>query len=815
MKNISIQSINKVITSVIVLLITTLSANAQTITLNNWTVEALTPTYASGNTTFTYRVCKNSGAENLDDFALGVPGCFPSFSVVDKYTGGTIGQFSESGVQGVYWNSNLSSGCRDYYYTLAGTINTFAPINVSLDVQNQSVATGQLPGPKCIRTSNGLCGITSPADVFILIDKTGSVSNSELTAEKNAAKTLLNEFATAQEKPRVAIGSFNVQSFSDAELLATLTSSYGADGSPGTGLYQAINNISGTDGNTNLVSPLNLANDHLLSGFGDPQTPDYIVLISDGIANRPTTFPPTYPNSTGCGSCDCPQARAAAASTATTIKNLGTKIFAIRFGDNTGTCNSAQVQLGGQFLDQEISSGPGYYFEGSTANLSEIFDKISGFISCSSNNYQCGADCVSGVCQPITCPTSTPTTTPTRTPTSTATPTNTPTLTPTITPTATPTSTPTRTPTITQTPTRTPTATPTVTPTVTPTATKTPTVTPTSTNTPTVTPTATNTPTVTPTATNTPTVTPTATNTPTVTPTATNTPTVTPTVTPTSTNTPTVTPTNTPTQTPTNTPTVTPTATNTPTVTPTNTPTQTPTNTPTVTPTATNTPTVTPTNTPTETPTNTPTSTPTATNTPTVTPTSTPTETPTNTPTATPTNTPTQTPTATPEPQIACKVFDVTNALTQLDGNGAAQNSLIKKAAQRVIKISKNSKAKSEAKKLLALSSSTYTNVWTLVWQIGTTINVCETDTQSSSVLCQTSSLVSSKGTITSDSALQLARLNRLVKLLIQASSKQKSFANTLLRKGRELHQNSLTQVSGIPNERIECTLATNTPVTF
>jgi hypothetical protein len=180
----------------------------------------------------------------------------------------------------------------------------------------------------------------------------------------------------------------------------------------------------------------------------------------------------------------------------------------------------------------------------------------------------------------------------------------------------------------------------------------------------------------------------------------------------------------------------------------------------------------------------------------------------------TPTNTPTNTPTATPEPQIACKVFDVTEALTKLDGNGASQNALIKKAAQRVLKISKSSKAKSEAKKLLTLASGTYSNVWTLVWQIGTTINVCESDTQSSSVLCQTSSLVSSKGTITSDSALQLARLNRLVKLLIQASSKQKSYANTLLRKGRELHQNSLNQLSGIPNERIDCTLASSTPTT-
>ena len=185
-----------------------------------------------------------------------------------------------------------------------------------------------------------------------------------------------------------------------------------------------------------------------------------------------------------------------------------------------------------------------------------------------------------------------------------------------------------------------PTATPTVTSTPIPTSTFTPTPTKTSTPTPTSTSTPTSTNTPTPTATNTLTPTPTSTFTPT--PTSTFTPTPTETFTPTPT--PTFTPTPTETFTPTPTLTFTPTPTETFTPTPTGTHTPVP---PTDTPTPTDTP-VPPTETPTATTTFTPT--PTDTFTPTPTPTGTFTPPPTETPTATPTETNTPESTDTPTP---------------------------------------------------------------------------------------------------------------------------------------------------------------------
>lgn len=490
------------------------------IDLDGYSVNFSGLTNTANSTTVSYEVCRNAGAQDISNFQLGVPSCFPSFVITDTVpsTGVSTGQDPNTGIVGVKWE-NISglvntNSCKTFSYTFNRVITQTALINVGVKA-GQNPEIGTITGPKCIRESSQQCGLTAPADVVIMIDKTGSISNTELTAQKNAAKLMLSQFATATEKPRVAIGTFNCTTFScstvSARIVADgeLTSNFGSDGSPGTRLYKAINNISSPSGNTNLGDGFDVSQAELTSGRGDPQTDNFIIILSDGIPNRPTSF-----NGNNCSSvCNCSAAKEYADSRRDIAAAAGTKIFAIHYGDDVGSCSGANVQAGADFMRDRLSSGPGFFFTGNSGNLDQIFTTIVKDISCNDAGYNdgiiyCGANCTSGQCVPILCPTRTPTPTPTNTSTPTATATSTPTLTPTNTPTPTPTNTATATPTNTATATPTETSTPTNTPTFTPESTNTPEVTATPTNTATAIPTETGTPTATPTFT--PTSTPTS-----------------------------------------------------------------------------------------------------------------------------------------------------------------------------------------------------------------------------------------------------------------------------------------------------------------
>ena len=415
------------------------------------------------------------------------------------------------------------------------------------------------------------CQTGIDADIVLMLDRTGSMSSSDLADENAAAKSLLDFFSISSPAPHVGIGAFGGTDGSSASIVHGLTTSFGP-------LYTAIDTATGSNSNvgTNLQDAVTVGQAELV-GPNSGSSHKILIIISDGDPNEPS------------GTTSVNIEDALDAADAAKLAGTGTEIFTIHFGSNpsgfagpellaamaTGTVPASTLPT--PYRNATPSHQPGSDDDKATA-AAENADGDHFYISPTSADLQ-------GIIVQISetiCGTPTPTPTPTNTPTVTPTPTRTPTNTPT--------NTPTQTPTVTPTATRTPTNTPTQTPTMTPTVTRTPT------NTPTVTPTATNTPTQTPTVT--PTATRTPTNTPTVTSTATRTPTNTPTVTPTATRTPTNTRTNTPTQTATVTPTATRTPTNTltatPTRTPTSTPTQTPTSTPTATPTATRTATPTP-----------------------------------------------------------------------------------------------------------------------------------------------------------------------------------------------------------------------------
>jgi len=188
------------------------------------------------------------------------------------------------------------------------------------------------------------CGESADADIVIMLDKTGSISSTELTNEKNGAKTLLNFFSGATlEKPRVAIGTFNVVSGPDGRIEpnGTLTDVYGHDNPDDTGLYEVINNICCASGRTNIGDAL-IAAQAEITARAQANAQHYIIIVSDGIANEPG----------GGDGCTEGQSWTYAMDAANAAKATGTKIVTIHYGDD----ESCAPGTGAYFLLNYISS---------------------------------------------------------------------------------------------------------------------------------------------------------------------------------------------------------------------------------------------------------------------------------------------------------------------------------------------------------------------------------------------------------------------------------------------------------------------------
>lgn len=424
-------------------------------------------------------------------------------------------------------------------------------------------------------------GLHCDADIVLMLDRTGSMSASDRTAERDAAKAFLDLFATAATPPLISIGAFgdgtngSPEAFIDEPLSRTQSPApYGDDdGSNDGDLYDGVDDVtaSASSVGTNLHDALEIAGGELTANGETSQRS--IVLISDGDPSEPGAVA---------------AAREATYDESDALKLAGVNIFTIHFGaDPSGFAGHellAAVASGSTAPPATDSHNGHGHQTGSSDNqataAAENTDGDNFFRATSSTDFEPILEQIAEqYC--VSLPTATPTHTHTHTNTPTATHTNTSVPTATHTNTSIPTATHTHTsvPTATHTHTHTHTNTPTATNTHTHTHTNTPTATNTHThthtNTPTVTNTFTNTPTSTATATDTATATATATDTHTNTPTHTATHTHTWTFTATATNTdtpvPTATHTNTPLPTSTNTATAVPTATDTATPLPTDT----------------------------------------------------------------------------------------------------------------------------------------------------------------------------------------------------------------------------------------------------
>lgn len=169
------------------------------------------------------------------------------------------------------------------------------------------------------------------ADTVMMLDRTGSMSSSDLADEKTAANGLLDLYDNLTPLPKASIGVFGAIGANEpynANIIQGLTTVY-------TNLYNAVTTgLASAGGFTNLASAINTSDTELNSAGHTNGSKKVMILVSDGGANRPC--PPANPN---CGSGVNTTATNAATTAANNAKaphgsdNLPTKIFTIHFGN--------------------------------------------------------------------------------------------------------------------------------------------------------------------------------------------------------------------------------------------------------------------------------------------------------------------------------------------------------------------------------------------------------------------------------------------------------------------------------------------------
>jgi len=223
--------------------------------------------------------------------------------------------------------SDLPSG--NYSLSLAGIPSTYSVSQWGADCSSTG-AVSWAQGDKRYKT----CAINivenpppfNNVDTVMMLDRTGSMAGADLTNEGAAARSFIDMFAGAGSLSKVGVGSFGGLngSWASVPVAGQLSTNY-------SGLKNVVNQIIQTTTiGTNISAAIDAGNIELASSRHDPAKKKFMLLVSDGEANRPC--PASNPN---CPYSTSQTSEDAAFASATVAKNAGVEIYAIHYGAAT------------------------------------------------------------------------------------------------------------------------------------------------------------------------------------------------------------------------------------------------------------------------------------------------------------------------------------------------------------------------------------------------------------------------------------------------------------------------------------------------
>jgi len=198
------------------------------------------------------------------------------------------------------------------------------------------------------------------ADLMLVLDRSGSISSPELLVLQNAAKGFATALAPSQDGIHMGQTSFS----DNGSLDLHLTDNVANINSAIDGLIPAIY--------TNLYEGISLAKGELDNpGDGhdraDADSPDYMVIITDGDPNRPLPGDPEQ----------------LAIDAAGAAKSAGVKIFVVGVGTTETTAD---------WLKNNIASGPEYYFD--AADFAALGTILQNIATCQEQPSQQELSCI-------------------------------------------------------------------------------------------------------------------------------------------------------------------------------------------------------------------------------------------------------------------------------------------------------------------------------------------------------------------------------------------------------------------------------------
>ena len=177
-------------------------------------------------------------------------------------------------------------------------------------------------------TNGGIC--EEKADVMSVLDRSGSIDTGELTTLKTAALAFVTVLSPASDGIHMGQTSFSDTGSLDLHLTGDKTA-----------IDAAINALS-SGGYTNLYEGILLADQELADGThdrDDVESPDFMVIITDGAPNRPVGTPEQD-----------------AIDAATAAKSAGVTIYVVGVSTTTSTA---------EWLRDNIATSPSHYFDAS------------------------------------------------------------------------------------------------------------------------------------------------------------------------------------------------------------------------------------------------------------------------------------------------------------------------------------------------------------------------------------------------------------------------------------------------------------------